>query len=297
MVAELDALQSAGVNVARVDVGWSSLETGRGQYEPAYLAKLDLLAAEAQARGIKLIATLWRTPAWASPGGSWNEAPTNPADYGNFARFITARYGTELAAVEAWNEPEIHNNLLAANLPETYANMVKAFYAGARQGNPAVPVLVGSLAYADLKFLGQLYSYGIKGSYDGISIHPYADGSAPEDTHVTHSFQGGIEKMHQFQLANSDSTPEWVTEFGWPVGTSPGANTEQQQAEYIEKAFRIVATMPYVAAASLYQLRDMATDPTNPEDNFGLLHQDLTPRPAYNAFSRALHSQLLPVIP
>jgi hypothetical protein len=284
MTEELNALQGAGANVLRVDVGWGSLETARGQYEPAYLAKLDALAAEARARGIKLVATLWWTPAWASPGGAWNDAPSNPSDYGNFARFITARYGTELAAVEAWNEPEINNNLVAANVPLAYTEMVKAFYAGAKQGNPSVTVLAGSLAYADVTFLAQLYLYGIKGSYDAIAVQPYADGAAPEDRSVTHSFIGGIEKLHLFQQANGDGTPEWVTAFGWPVG----ANTEQQQAEYVEKAFGLLNTLPYVGGATLYQLRDMGTDPSNPEDNFGLLHQNFAARPAYTAFKNAM---------
>jgi hypothetical protein len=291
LTAELNALQSGGANVLRVDVGWGSLETAKGQYDATYLAKLDALASEAQARGIKLIATLWWTPSWASAGGSPYDAPSNPSNYGDFARFITSRYGTELAAVEAWNEPNWNNNLIASNVPLAYAQMVRAFYTGAKQGSPAVAVLAGSLAYADLTFLGELYADGIKGYYDGISLHPYADGARPEDTAVTHSFLGGIERMHLFQLANADNTPEWVTEFGWPVGTSTGANTEVQQAEYIEKAFALVSALPYVTGATVYQLRDMGTNASNPEDNFGLLHQDFTPRPSYAAFTRAMQAE------
>jgi polysaccharide biosynthesis protein PslG len=292
MTAELNDLQGAGANVMRVDVGWASLETAKGHYDETYLAKLDALAAEAQARGIKLIATLWCTPTWASAGGASNDAPSNPSDYGSFAHFITARYGSELAAVEAWNEPNWNNNLIAVNVPLAYAQMLKAFYTGAKQGNPGVAVLAGSMAYADLTFLGQLYAYGIKGYYDGISLHPYADGAPPENTLVTHSFQGAIEKLHLFQLANGDSTQEWITEFGWPVGTSAGANTEAQQAEYTEKAFALLNGLPYVSGATTYQLRDMGTDPSNPEDNFGLLHQNFTTRPSYTAFTRAMQADL-----
>jgi hypothetical protein len=288
IISELNILQSAGANVLRVDVGWASLETRDGRFDRGYLSKLDALAAGAKARGIKLIATLWWTPPWASPGGAWNDAPSHPADYGDFARFITARYGSELAAVEAWNEPEIHSNLLASNVPAAYTEMVKAFYTGAKQGNPGVAVLAGSLAYSDVRFMQALYADGIKGYYDGISVHPYADGSAPENTNATHSFLGGIEKLHLFQLANGDGTPEWVTEFGWPVGTSPGANTQAQQAAYIEKAFRLMDGLSYVAGATVYELRDMAVEPSNPEDNFGLLHANLTPRPSYAAFKTAM---------
>jgi len=300
MTAELNALQSAGANVLRVDVGWATLEYAKGRYDPTYLAKLDALSAGAQARGIKLIATLWQTPPWASSGGAWNDAPSDPADYGAFARFITARYSSELAAVEAWNEPEINNNLLASDLPATYTQMVKAFYAGAREGDPAVAVLAGSLAYADVPFLQALYADGIAGHYDGISVHPYADGAAPGNIAVTHSFLGGIQTLHAAQQAAGDGAPIWVTEFGWPVGTSPGANSEQQQAEYVEQAFAILDGLPYVTGATVYQLRDMETDPANPEDNFGLLRQNFEPRPAYAAFTAAMQAPagtIAPVTP
>jgi polysaccharide biosynthesis protein PslG len=288
MTQELNVLQTAGVNVIRVDVGWATLETSRGGYDAAYLAKLDALSAGAQARGIKLIATLWQTPQWASSGGAWNDAPSNPADFGAFARFITSRYGSELAAVEVWNEPEINENLIASNLAATYVQMVKAVYTGAKQGDPAVPVLAGSLSYADIPFLRELYANGMQGYYDGISVHPYADGAAPGNTAVTHSFLGGIEALHTAQQAAGDDTPEWVTEFGWPTGTSTGANSEQQQAEYIEQAFALLDDMPYVEGASVYQLRDMETNASDPEDNFGLLRQNFAPTPAYAAFKAAM---------
>ncbi|HTR72703.1 MAG TPA: cellulase family glycosylhydrolase [Solirubrobacteraceae bacterium] len=288
MTEELNALQGADVNVLRVDVGWATLETAKGHYDPTYLAKLDALSAGAGARGIKIIATLWQTPSWASTGRAWNDPPSNPAYYGAFAKFITGRYGPELAAVEAWNEPEINENLNAPNVAAAYAPMVKAFYEGAKEGNAAVPVLAGSLAYADLPFLKELYADGIRGFYDGISVHPYADGAAPANTAVRHSFLGGIESLHAAQLAAGDDTPEWITEFGWPTGASAGANTEQQQAEYTGQAFGLLDGLPYVAGATVYELRDMATNPADPEDNFGMLRQNFQPTPAYAALKAAM---------
>lgn len=288
MNRELDALHSAGANAVRVDVNWSALEPAQGQYSPSYLARLDAFMAGANQRGLAVIATVACTPAWASAGGQWNDAPSRPSDYGNVAEFLAGRYGTKLAALEAWNEPNVNNNLVAADLPAAYTAMVEAFFAGARQGNPQVPVLMGSLSYADLSFLRALYAHGIKGHYDGVSVHPYADGADPADLQVTHSFLGGIESLHRAQALAADNTPVWVTEFGWPTGTSRGANSQRDSAAYVAKAFRLLDSVPYVRGATVYQLRDMATDPSNPEDNFGLLSQNFTPRPAYVAFALAM---------
>ncbi len=285
MTRELDALKDANADVLRVDVGWRTLEWSKGRYDAAYLAKLDALAAGAQARGIRLIVTLWQTPPWASDAGSWQAAPRDPQDYGNVARYLAARYQNHLAAIEVWNEPDIHDNLIAAALPATYAAMVKAAHTSVATVAPTVPVLASFVKPA---FLQSLYASGINGYHGGVSIHPYADGADPADLTVDHSFLGAIQKLRAAQTAAGDDTPVYVTEFGWPVGTSRGANTEREQAEYTERAFGLVGALPYVAAASIYQLRDMGDDASNAEDNFGLLKRDFTPRPAYAGFAAAL---------
>lgn len=280
MVRELTELQSLDANAVRVDLDWRTLEyKGRGEYEASYLARIDSMLAEAATRGIKVIAILATTPPWASEGKAWNDAPTNASDYGAACKFLAARYGVELAAIEVWNEPEIKEDLIGtSDLPLTYTHMTQACFSGAREGNAEVPVITGSLSYADTTFLNQLYADGIAGSYDGISIHPYADQAAPENTSVTHSFKRGIETLHEDQLAHNDSTPEWVTEYGWYTGTASGAVSEQTQAEYIQRSWKVLGGLSYVKAATLYQLRDLGTEASNPEDNFGLLRADFSAR-------------------
>jgi hypothetical protein len=294
MVQELNALQATGANVIRVDLTWSALEpVAEGQYSSSYLARMDEFVADCQTRGLKIIMTIAATPSWASAGKAWNDAPTDPSTFGQVAQFVTSRYGSALAAVEAWNEPNWSNNLIAANgstVPATYAAMLKAFYTGAKQGNPNVPVLAGATAYTDTTFLNALYANGIKGYFDGISVHPYADGADPASTTVYHSFVGQIQTLHAAQVAAGDNTPIWITEFGWPVGTFSGANTLQQQATYTNEAYSLINSYPYVEGATVYQLRDAASDPTNAQDGFGLLQSDFTPRPSYASFQAAMQA-------
>lgn len=312
MQHELDLIQELGGNVVRVDVGWSSLESdGKGEYTQWYLDKLDRLAQEASSRNMKVIATLGTTPCWASSApetlkqgcsGRWwdrgvqNYPPTNAGDFGDAARFLTARYGTELAALEVWNEPNTERFLVAPNRASAYAALVKAAYPAAKAGNSAVPVIIGALAAADRPFLDELYAQGIKGYYDGISVHPYNEWRDPYDRWQPqwkkYTFLPGMEWIREGQVAAGDNTPLWITEFGWDTCTgSSWCVNEAQQADYLVKAFQILNTLNYVHGATAYELRDESTDKGEFEGNWGLVHQDFSKKPAFDALKAAFHDE------
>ncbi len=305
MDRQLDMTRAMGANVVRVDVGWQTLEQGgKGVYSQWYVDKLDRFMAGASARGLKVIATIMLTPCWASSApeslkqgcsdGWWDRGvgqypPSNSADFGDIARWMTARYAGQLAALELWNEPNLSGFFTASDPAAAYAELVKAGYVGAKQGNATVPVLAGALAQADAPFLSRLYDHGIQGFYDGISIHPYNEQRDPATTiearYSRYTFLAGLQLVRQTQLAHGDSSPIWATEFGW--STCAGGSTwcvgEAQQAAYTPKAFEMLTHMPYVKAGIVYNLRDKGTDPVGIEPNYGLVKRDYTPKPAYNA--------------
>jgi polysaccharide biosynthesis protein PslG len=309
MDRELDLVKRANGNVIRLDVGWSTLESGgKGVYSPWYLGKLDRVMRAAQARGIKVIVSLVSTPCWASSApeslrqgceGSWwdrgvaQHPPTNAADYGDAARFITARYGEALAALEVWNEPNIDRFLAGPRKAAEYAALVRAAYPAAKAGNPHVPVLAGALAAADRPFLDELYAHGIKGHYDAISVHPYNEWRDPADRwHERwrqYTFLPGIEWVREGQRVAGDSSPLWITEFGWSTCREHSWCVDRaQQADYTVRAFQLLGGLDYVEAASLYQLRDNGTNPTDLESNWGLVDRDYDAKPAFAAVSAAL---------
>lgn len=312
MDRELNMIQELGGNVVRVDVGWSSLESdGKGQLTGWYLEKLDRFVAQASQRNIKVIATLVTTPCWASSApeslkqgckGEWwnrgvqNYPPSNPADFANAARFVTSRYGTKLAALEIWNEPNTERFLVAPNRAAAYATLVKVAYPAAKVGNSSVPVIVGALASADRPFLDELYAQGIKGSFDGISVHPYNEWRDPYDRWQQqwkqYTFLPGIEWIREGQQAAGDSSPLWITEFGWDTCTGNSwCVSEAQQADYTVKAFQILNTLTYVQGATDYELRDESNDKTEFESNWGLVHQDFSPKPIFAAVKAQFHGQ------
>jgi hypothetical protein len=280
--------------VVRTDVPWSMFEpSGPNQIEPLALASLDRLTSDAAARGIQVIATVDSTPCWASsapapvlgkcvPGRSsqanaW--PPSNPSNYGAFVGYLASRYRSGLAAIEVWNEPDQANQdyLAGPEKPRRYAAILRAAYPAVKQANPQMTVLAGSLVGSNGVFLRALYAAGIRGYYDGLAVHFYTLTLA------------SLRAIHETQLANGDSTPLWLDEFGWS-SCWPRQRTQQEQAcvtprvqaTNIANLFRSLARTPYVAAEVLYMLRGSKSE------EFGILAEGGARKPAYAALARAL---------
>ena len=151
------------------------------------------------------------------------------------------------------------------------------------------------LSGSDGEFLEELYRHGIKGNFDGVSIHPYNEWRDPDDAWQDEwkqwSFLQGIPWIHEIMRDHGDGDKGvWLTEFGFSTcgRGDRWCVDEQQQAEYIKDSFRIARRWDFVKAALVYNLRNKGTDPTGREDQFGLLHRDFSPKPAWNAFREAM---------
>jgi hypothetical protein len=292
-----------GVNVIRIPVEWGAIEAGgEGVRGGKALARLDLIVSEAAAYGIKIDGTIAGTPSWASPGKQWMDAPLEPEkSLRGFAKFLTARYGTELLAVGVLNEPDKGENLKTpTNEPISnttvegvkrrayyYVKDVKAVFAGAKEGNAAVKVLAHEdgaevhQSVAPFIFLKDCFAEGMKGYYDAISGHFYSEGAAPESTYEN-SIKAKIERMHGFLVEQEgpETVPIWNSEWGYSIEDS-----EAVRADYVEKGVRMLdAQFPYLEGWTYFQLRDTSNEPLNPEDNFGLLHYSFEPRLSFAAF-------------
>jgi hypothetical protein len=311
---ELDMLADAGGNAIRLDLSWSSIETsGKGQYANWYLQKTDAVLAAAEARHIKVVATLWSTPCWASSApeslkqgcaGSWWDrdvdryAPANMSDYGDAVAFVAKRWGSKLSALEIWNEPNLPDQytLHSSDPAASYAQILKAAYPRAKAEAPSLPVLAGALSGSDGDFMQRLYSLGIKGNFDGFSIHPYNEWRDPDDPWKAEwrkwTFLTGPLWIRDILRENGDGDKGvWFTEFGFS-SCKPGGDRwcvdQAQQAEYVKDSFRIARTFSFVKAALVYNLRNKGSVATDREDQFGLLNRDFSPKPAYAAFKQAM---------
>jgi hypothetical protein len=300
---EIALAHSLHAKVVRVEVPWSELEPlGPNQIDPRALAYLDRLTSDAAADRIGVVAMVESSPCWASsapasllracvPGrvskaNSW--PPTNPATFATFAAFLAQRYGTRLAALEVWNEPDQSNQAYFAGpeKPQRYAAVLRAAYPAIKQANPNVPVLAGSLVGANGVFLRAMYAAGIKGYYDGLAVHYYTLTLA------------SLRSLHEVQVANGDTKPLWLNEFGWSscyphrkIEQEQGCVSAQIQAANLANIFRSLAHTPWVAAEIVYRLQD------TPGEEFGTLTSKGKHKPAFAALSKVFTSPFGPVSP
>jgi hypothetical protein len=285
---EIAWAHSLDAHAIRVEIPWSTLEPTQGKIDPGALAFTDNLVNQAAADGIKVVALAIWTPCWASSApasllskcrpsrGSKAQAwaPVNPAAYGSFVAFIAARYGPKLAAIEVWNEPDQANeNYLAGpNKAQHYAEILRAAYPAIKRADPAMTVLGGSLVGSNGAFLRALYAAGIKGYYDGLSVHFY------------NLVLASLRNLHEVQLANGDSTPLWLNEFGWSscwprqrIQQEQGCVTKQAQAANLKNVFRSLARTPWVAAEMVYDLQGSRNE------EFGALSETGAHKPSFGA--------------
>ncbi len=284
------------VKIVRVSFPWSLLEPlEANSLDPHALAFADRLVSDAAAAHIGVSVTVGSTPCWDSsaprallskcrPGiesaaNAW--PPRDPADYAALVALLAQRYGSRLAAIEVWNEPDQSNEAYFAgpNKPANYAAVLRAAYPAIKQVNPSLPVLGGSLVGSNGRFLRALYKAGIRGYYDGLSVHFY---------NLT---LASLRSIHEVQLANGDITPLWLDEFGWTscwphqrIQQEQGCVTAQVQAENLKYTFRALSHSSYVAAAVVYKLQ------SSPREDFGMFSSAGAHKRAFAALAGVLTS-------
>ena len=79
----------------------------------------------------------------------------------------------------------------------------------------------------------------------------------------------------------------WLTEYGAPASaTASGwgpALTEEEQAQRLRVAFALATRLPFVENLTWYEYRDSCPEAAVADCRFGLVRDDLSPRPAYRA--------------
>lgn len=292
-------LQDAGAGWIRVDVGWSTLQSrGPGKFDQWYVDIIDSVLDDAQEHDLKVILMLWQTPSWASPAGTQNAPPTKVGDYAAAVRQAAQRWGDRVDAWEIWNEPNL-DAFFAGEDAAAYTKLLCAAYPAVKKYDDA-PVLFGGIMYNDAKWLTQAYEAGAKGCFDALATHPYIGPSdaAPDTPSVGAVWRlTSTPAMRKVMKARGDGDKKiWITELGWSTGTENDGNewdrpvTARKQAQFLRQAVRLIRDdYPYVGPIIWY--RDVDGPSKLYQDGFGLLHANLTDKPAMKAFRAAVRGR------
>jgi hypothetical protein len=270
-------VDSVGVNVhmtfydtayARFDV-WSArlrelgvrhVRDGLVVGDPTYVERYRTLAAQ----GVRASLIVGETQRPAAESVALAAGPLRPV----------------VEALEGPNEPDLGG--APGWQAATEAFMAQLHDALARTPALRVPLLGPS--FADAQARGSVGGAGRLWQVE--NLHSYAGGRPPE-TRLPDDIAAA--------RGRSPGAPIVVTEMGYHDATSATvgqpAVSESTAADYVPRSF-LEAFAAGARRTYLYELADEKPDPAgrDPEQHFGLLHQDGTPKPAFVALQRLLAS-------
>lgn len=295
---QFELMAAMNVTWVRVDFDWSVAETERGQFNWDYP---DAIVAEAAAHGMKVLGVLSSSPEWARPstqGHSTNDRHSRPEqlpEWANFTRIVTDRYASRgVHTWEIWNEPNTSKFWPPRPDVNEYGTLFWVAAEAIRGVDQEATILIGGLApkfhvpdaeLAPKDYLEQLYQNGAVRLADGIAVHPYTFPVLPMGT--PQRAVGGFEDLPELRAvmeSHGDGRKKiWITEFGAPTGTGPYAVSDDAQATAFLQARQQVEQWDWAGPLIYYELVDGGTDPTDVEQNFGVLREDLSPKPAAEA--------------
>lgn len=292
---QFDIMADMKVAWIRVDIDWSVIESERGQYDWSYP---DMVVDEAVARGMNVLTVLAYSPNWShssdtdAPESARSARPHQLSDYAAFARTATDRYAPRgVHTWEIWNEPNTTTFWPPRPDADEYAAVFRVAAEAIRGSDPESTVLIGSLGpkfetpeaeVAPTDYLEQLYENGAAQLADGVAAHPYSFPALPMDDNqrMTGGFKD-LPTLHNVMQRHGDGTKKvWITEFGAPTGTDPHAVSEEDQTAILIEARDQVQQWDWTGPLIYYELVDGGTDLSDKEQNFGVLYEDLAPKPA-----------------
>lgn len=257
----------AGVRWVRDRASWPELEPSRGQFagETRYEKALRIQ----HEMGLKVLQVNHICPPWA--GQNAKKIPEDLRDVYLFYRDLARRWKGLADGIEPWNEPDIIE--FGGQTGCEIASFQKAAYLGLKAGNPDLPVNQAVFATDRAETLDD---------YGGNEVYPYFD------IYDLHHYVRLDEYPRAYgrHRAVSGGRPMWTTEFNLTVQWADEKTKEPSDDELRVQGYRVGK----VFAEALHQGAEKAFyfilgHYVERDRQFGLVHPDFTPRPAYISFA------------
>ncbi|GEM_PF-2241657 len=280
----VDLMQEGNIPAVRVDFVWGEIEPYKGSYQ---WGKYDQIVDILTSRGIDVVPIIAFSPSWASDSGSMFSPPRSPPEFGTFAGQIARRYSARIDVYQIWQEANVSMYFDPPN-PNTYSELLNASYLDIKYFDPDSVVVMAGLSndasayYPGVTFippedfLRQLYEN--HALFDAVARHP--------TTHPAEGAPSLRQKMYALRQVmaeyNDNQSQVWVTENTASTNLSHlGGVSEEEQAAWLSTSFRVLLDEHLATKVFWYNFRDVVVDSDPFMAYVGLVHNDLTPKPAF----------------
>lgn len=289
----LPLVKQAGFSWIRDEMYWQQLEKTPGTF--TFPARYSDYLSQAVNLGISPLIVLDYGNKSAYPAlFAKSQFPDTDQKRQLFARYVSEavkHYGNLVKHWEVWNEPNFGEISY-----DNYLALLKVTYAAVKQQAPNATVIScgggGSGGGPGADCATAIIDRGGLNDQDGFSVHPYMPPNPPE---TGYKAQGApIDAVsipttwpylkdfaHDRPRKDGRTLSVWITELGWPVNPKVPGQDEATQAANLIRSYLLSRRYDAVKALFWYDFIDDGTDPNNYEHNFGMLHHDLTPKPAF----------------
>ncbi len=257
----------AGVRWVRDRLSWPEIETAHGTWagDTRYERTMRIEREE----GLKILQVNHISPAWAAK--KTNHFPDDLRDVYTFYRGLAKRWHGLADAIEPWNEPDIQ--LFGGQTGCEIASLQKAAYLGLKAGDPKVPVCEAVFAIDRPQTLDEFGANEVYPYFDRYDLHHYVGLDAYARAYGRHR-------------AVSGGRPMWTTEFNLMVNWADPKTFEPSDEDLRIQAFRVskvfATALNQGCVKAFYFILGHYVERNL---QYGLVHADMTPRPAYVAFA------------
>ncbi len=286
----ISLMKEAGVGIVRVDFIWQDIEPVQGKVD---YAKYDAMVELLFRNNIEILGILDYTADWASPEKKWNYPNPDNSLFIKYASGVVQRYKDKVKYWELWNEPDSHIYWNPQDGMKAYVGLLKELYVALKKIDPYCRILNGGLANG-LTSVNRLYDNGAQGYFDIMNIHIF---ETPIDLIAIKRAKAFLERTKKVMARNGDADKKiWVTEIGcpgvkrgvrvknWWMGKNP---SEKLQANWVRQVYFGLLKEKSLEKVFWAFFRDTKEHWRNGTDYFGLIRNDFSKKPSFDAYKEA----------
>jgi hypothetical protein len=269
---EMAMLAAGGFRFVRMDLFWHKIEREiPGRYDfSAYDRLVEVMAAH----DIRIIFILDYGNDLYGGGNAHHLEEGRPA-FVRFAKAAAEHYRGHGIIWEIWNEPNLEKYWHGPPDPLNYADLAFKVIEGVRSVDPTALIVGPATAGFPWEYLETLADVGLFNKLDAVTVHPYRF-DAPESAWEDYARLRGILD----RVSPERKIPIIAGEWGY--STVVNGPSEELQAQYVVRQW-----LSHLAAdvdlSIWYDWRNDGPNRAEIEHNFGLVTEDLQPKPAYEA--------------